>query len=173
MKKKLRLREILFPPQKDERIAGEINKIYRVGYMILSLGLMVDIFLQSIQGTIRILEFLTFVLANVVCAVLMARRGIGDEGKYAEADVFPKRHTALVALGASAAAAFLMTVLRTVAQLPAWKWDLWVFWVSQIFIFVSMLVLCAPAIYAGQYALFCAARRRRKRMEDAEVEETE
>ena len=80
---------------KDERVVAETNRIYKAGYMILTFGILVDLYLQfsSVNGSgfsVRPVELGIFMLAQIACLVMMVRKGLADDNRYAEADVFPK-----------------------------------------------------------------------------------
>ena len=86
----------LFPKAKDERVVAEINHIYKIGFHVLSFGILVDIILQAVgirfEGTtmgdssINLLEFAVVMLSWILCTVLMGRKGMMDDNAYAEAD---------------------------------------------------------------------------------------
>lgn len=152
---------------KDERVTAEINRIYRVGFLILSLGILLDIYLQlASTGEVRLVEFGVFMFAQVVCIVLMVRKGMMDDSRYAEADVFPKKHYLLLGLGAGAAAGLLLTVLR--AMFVQWEWGTKLFWATQGIMFVSCVVLVTALVYPVQYLVFRIAKRRRSRAQDTD-----
>lgn len=156
----------------DERVVAETNKIYKIGYLILSLGIMFDLVLQftSVQFgetqasvTVRPVEVGVFLLAQIVCLVLMVRRGFMDDTRYAEAEVFPHKHYLLLALGAGAAASLLFCGLRML-QFPFWEFGVQAFFLVMGVFFLSMLLTCAAGVYALFYLSFRLARRRRNKI---------
>ena len=66
----------------DERVTLEVNRIYKVGYIILTVGIALDTLLQAWSGrmgeiSLRPIELGTFLLAQIVCLVMMIRGGLG------------------------------------------------------------------------------------------------
>ena len=155
---------------KDERVVAETNRIYKVGYLILSFGIGFDLYLQLAgakdgQFSLRMVEFGVLMLAQFVCLVLMVRKGLAEDSRYAEADVFPKKHYALLGLGAGAAASVVFLVLRMLA-FPHWEFGAKAFVIVMGVTFLSMTLCIAVCIYALQYFVFRMARRRRAKMQE-------
>ena len=80
---------------KDERVVAETNRIYKAGYMILTFGILVDLYLQfsSVNGSgfsVRPVELGIFMLAQIACLVMMVRKGLADDNRYAE-DVYKRQ----------------------------------------------------------------------------------
>ena len=158
---------------RDERVVAETNQIYKVGYLILSIGILVDLCTQfsglqlTGQGaslTFRPVELGVFLLAQAVCVVLMARRGFMDDGRFAEAERFPKGHYARCGLAAGAAAAAVFTGLRLLAY-PSWAFGARAFAIASGVLFASLTVLVAGGVYLAFYLTFLAARSRRRKLE--------
>ena len=164
---------------KDERIVAESNKVYKIAYLVMTFGILFDLFLQftglSFDGkeqfSARPVEFAVFMLAQIICLVLMLRKGFMDDNRFAEAEVFPHRHYLLLALGSGAAAGLLFCVLRMLA-FPYWEFGAQAFFFVMGTIFLVVALSCAVLIYAMMYLCFRVARRRRRalaaRFEDEE-----
>lgn len=166
--------------QKDERVVAEMNRIYMIGYMILSFGMAVDIYLKVFIGlpaqlenqmapfdmvVFLGLEFVIFMAAQIICLVLMVRKGISDDDQYAEADTFAAKHYVKVSL-----------LVGLIAGLVAGGFNLYSFglelWIVALCTFIGVFALSAVGIVALQYAVFRIARtRRRRRAEQLEAEE--
>ena len=157
----------------DERVAAEINRIYKIGYLILTIGIGADIIIESVTSPagirIRPLETAVFFLAQFVCMALMVHKGLADDNQYAEADVFPLRHTLKIGLFAglvsgAAAAAFRIAQFDAAMTggIKAMIFGMMVC-VTTVMVTVTVLLL--------QYLMFRLAKRRRSAMlsdEDAE-----
>lgn len=153
----------------DERVTGEMNRIYKVGYLILTVGVVLDLYTKMMLGvellqtidlrSIFLLygwEFIVFMGAQAVCLVLMVRRGLSDDDQYADAEVFPLAHYVKVALLAGLAVGAVaggLLLYRFGTEL----------WIAAAFTFVSVMLFCALGILALQYAVFRMARTRRAR----------
>lgn len=154
----------------DERVALEVNRIYKVGYIILTVGIALDTLLQAWSGrmgeiSLRPIELGTFLLAQIVCLVMMIRRGLGDDNQYAEADVFPLRYNVKVGF----VSGVIIAVLFIVQRLWSGKLD-GVDAVQQAMIlaicFVSFVVVTVVGIVLAQYLVFRLAKRQRKKWQD-------
>ena len=154
----------------DERVALEVNRIYKVGYLILTFGIALDILLQAWSRRtgeilLRPVELGVFLLAQIVCLVMMVRRGLGDDNQYAEADVFPLRYNLKVGFLSGLAVAVLFTVQRL------WSGKLGGADVVQQAIvlaicFVLFVVVTGGGIVLAQYLVFRLAKRQRKKWQD-------
>lgn len=162
----------LFKKQKDERVQAEINQIYRVGYLVMSCGILIDLFLQftgvSVEalagkiGSARPIEFLVFMGANLLCLILMLRKGIGDDSsRYAECDRFPHLHY----LGVSALCSLLAAVVFGGMLAYGWKYDPKSLPFAVGLAMVSLFAVCTLAIYLTQYVCFRIAKQRRAAIE--------
>lgn len=154
--------------QKDERVVAETNRIYKVGYLIFNIGILFDLYLQIAAGqgfAVRSVEWIVLIAANLVCLVMMVRKGMADDDRYAETDVFPKKHYALVSLGVGAAAAALMVGMKMLMN-PYWELGAQTLALVLGITFVSMALTTAVGIYALQYLVFRLARSRRRKMQD-------
>lgn len=169
--------KLLEKKPKDERVVAENNQIYKVGYLILTLGIIVDLYLQfaaasaqqnSFSLTFRPVEAATFIVAQVVCLILQVRKGFMDDNRYAEADVFPKAHYALVGLITGAAASLLFVGVRS---LTVQSWN-----AAQVIVLavlgVSLWLCITAGTYLLQYICFRVARARRMKLSASIEQET-
>ena len=160
----------LFNAPKDERIQAEMNNIYRIGYFILTFGILFDILLQIAMGmpvngvAFRPVELAVLLIANFACLVLMIRKGLGDDNGYAEADHFHHAHYLRISVLAALASALVFSALS------AWRWAMETDSLALLVLItaVSVFLCTAPAIYALNYIVFCLAKKRREKMQDDE-----
>lgn len=152
---------------RDERIVSEINKTYRIGFYILSIGILIDLYQKWSAGVYGFwesgLEGLLLVAANVAVLVAQGRRGLMDDNaRYAESDRFPLRHYLLVSLAAGVGASVLMCALRLAngSFSPAVPLAVAVLGVSM----AVTVTLCCLLAYYGMYRV--ARRRRAALLED-------
>lgn len=161
----------------DERVAGEMNRIYKIGYLILTVGMVLDLYGKMIVGMGRFeaydfksifllygWEFIVFLGAQAVCLVLQVRRGLSDDDQYAGAEVFPLAHYLKVSLLAGLSAGVVaggLLLYRFGTKL----------WIIALFSLVMIALCCALAILALQYAVFRMAKTRRARQAKAWEEE--
>lgn len=160
----------------DERVKQEVDRIYKVGYYILTFGITIDLLLQAIDNTggagqFRWVEFGVFMLAQIACILLQWRKGLMDDNAFAEADHFPVGHYLFVSLAAGAVAGIVLTVLRVRQFVPAGSGSSVLFGMSAGFFF-SACIPTALAIMLIYFISFRMARRRRRQTERA-LEEDE
>lgn len=157
---------------KDERVVAEMNRIYKVGYLMMSAGILIDVMMQLTTlhldeagaGIVfRPIELGVLLLTQIVCLGMMVRKGFMDDGRFAEAERFPKRHYALCALGTGALAALVCAGLR-VLTLSSWTHGAQAFWLVIGILALSVTVLTGALTYAAQYVCFVLARKRREKL---------
>ncbi|RKJ80299.1 hypothetical protein D7X33_06175 [Butyricicoccus sp. 1XD8-22] len=162
-----------FEKSKDERVEAELNRIYRIGFYVLLLGIAFDVILQvtsfGAEGSfvgfhVRPVEFAALIVSCVLCLVMMVRRGIGDEGRYAEADRFPHGHYIAFSAIAGAIAGGLQGVL-CVPKYMEMAPESWL--LVAVFSAVGTFVITAPCIYLIQYGCFRAAKKHREKAAQA------
>ena len=160
----------------DERVAQEVNRIYKIGYYVFTFGILLDMLLQAIKytegsGQFSWGEFGVFMLAQIVCVVMQWRNGLMDDNAFAESDRFPLRHYLFTALGAGAIAAILLTVLRVRQFVPVEGGSSVMFGLSVAF-FISICIPTALATLVIYYISFRMARRRRaQKVQELEEDE--
>lgn len=100
--------------KKDERIAAAANKAYAVGFIILTVGILIDFVYGIIKYQIAVfsfpdldinmmdyyhpLEFITLMVAMIVVSVIAARSGFAETGKMAEVEKFPAKYYLFVSI---------------------------------------------------------------------------
>lgn len=167
----------LFYKAKDERVVAEINRIYKIGFHLLSFGILADILLQAIgvrlegstvvDSSINLIEFAVLMLAWAVSLFLMSRKGLMDDNAYAEADRYPWKHYLLQGVLAGAGAAAVVCVIQFFSG-AAWAsmsvpYILLVFAAQLMFMVPITTVLVLLLTYVSfRYA----AKRRRDTMEE-------
>ena len=119
----------LFCKAKDERVVAEINRIYKIGFHLLSFGILADILLQAIgvrlegstvvDSSINLIEFAVLMLAWAVSLFLMSRKGLMDDNAFAEADRFPLKIYLAQGVLAGSVAAIVVSAVQFVSG-AAW-----------------------------------------------------
>lgn len=158
-----------FNAAKDERIQAELNSIYRIGYLVLMFGILFDLFLQYVpmlgaeNVSVRPVEFAVFLVANILCLVLMVRKGISDDdSRYAEADSFPRGYYIRVSLLGALMASVLFGAIQVYRFSEIGLTDT----VLVVLITTaSIFIFTAPTIFGVQYFCYRLAKKRRDKME--------
>lgn len=161
----------------DERIVAESNKIYRTGYLIMTFGILLDLYLKlsgfqmSEQGmTVEfpLVEFAVFMAAQIVCCIMMVRKGFISDSHFAETDTFPAKHFGLVSLAAGFGAGAVFTLLRCfMMDMDNTKYLAIIAGIT----FLSIFVTCSAACFVLYYWTFCAAKKRRAKLAGGETDE--
>lgn len=167
----------LFCKAKDERVVAEINRIYKIGFHLLSFGILADILLQAIgvrlegstvvDSSINLIEFAVLMLAWAVSLFLMSRKGLMDDNAYAEADRYPWKHYLVQGLLAGAGAAAVVCIIQFFSG-AAWA-SMSVPYI--LLAFASQLIFMVPAVtillLLITWVSFRYARERRRKTEQA------
>ena len=167
----------LFYKAKDERVVAEINRIYKIGFHLLSFGILADILLQAIgvrlegstvvDSSINLIEFAVLMLAWAVSLFLMSRKGLMDDNAFAEADRYPWKHYLVQGLLAGAGAAAVVCIIQFFSGAA---------WASMsmpyiLLAFASQLIFMVPAVtillLLITWVSFRYARERRRKTEQA------
>lgn len=167
----------LFCKAKDERVVAEINRIYKIGFHLLSFGILADILLQAIgvrlegstvvDSSINLIEFAVLMLAWAVSLFLMSRKGLMDDNAFAEADRYPWKHYLVQGLLAGAGAAAVVCIIQFFSG-AAWA-SMSVPYI--LLAFASQLIFMVPAVtillLLITWVSFRYARERRRKTEQA------
>lgn len=168
---------------KDERVETESNRVYKLGFVMLSFGVLVYLYYDwslkqamcmrdvLANGTGR-MEFTTadlflcgwFALTMIVGMVLLVRKGFGDDNRFAEVEQFPIGHYALTSIAFAVAVDVLATGLRVLAEfqvLGAGE----IMWPAVAFGGVLAFVVGIPLFLLGYWVAFKSAQSRRKQLE--------
>ena len=167
----------LFYKAKDERVVAEINRIYKIGFHLLSFGILADILLQAIgvrlegstvvDSSINLIEFAVLMLAWALSLFLMSRKGLMDDNAFAEADRYPWKHYLVQGLLAGAGAAAVVCIIQFFSG-AAWA-SMSVPYI--LLAFASQLIFMVPAVtillLLITWVSFRYARERRRKTEQA------
>ena len=119
----------IFLRQHDERLMAESNKIYKIAFWILTIGIGIDLYYGimyhqvafvndiALDGVgVRPLEFAAFMIALVFCIIMQTRKGIFDTGKYNEVDSDPIGYFVVWAVVGALAVFAGIAILRSFAE---------------------------------------------------------
>ena len=121
----------------DERVEAESNRVYKLGFVMLSFGVLVYLYYDwSLKQAMCMRDVLAngagrmeftsadlflygwFALTMIVGMVLLVRKGFGDDNRFAEAEQFPIGYYAIASIAFAVAVAVdvLTTGLRVLAE---------------------------------------------------------
>lgn len=120
----------------DERVEIEMNRIYKAGFLMLLGGYVVYLYyalaLKQVQMMVDVMStgtgnmslalpelllFAWFLITLIYCSVRQCRKGIVDDGRFAEVDEFPGGYFALVSGLAALGAGVLSALVHVIATL--------------------------------------------------------
>ncbi len=153
----------------DERIAAEMNHIYKIGFLMLTFGFVVDLYYRLMLSQVEFIAadgqettfafdplfFGWFMVTMLVCSVLMCRKGFVDTGRFAETDTFPTGYFALISVAAGGGAGLLGALMRMLAEYQILGSGGIMWWVDiaiGIGLLISVFVLCFLAFYLSYRA---------------------
>lgn len=162
----------------DERIVAESNRIYRMGFVLLSLGYGLYVWHSFMLSQVAYVNQLTpdfetsvspflnswFLLVFVIVGFMLAREGVFASNDIDELEMFPVERCLKASFGAATAVLVLATLMRALAEFELmglegvnWLDDIVIAFVFAMEVFVATLVCFAVS--------HVVAKRRRKRLE--------
>ena len=167
---------------KDERLEAENAKIYKMGFMLLSFGMLLILFYQFIARQVAWVHsdasemphlfatpfeaamYAWLVIVMFICVVLQTRKGYVDTNRFGQTEQLPAGYFLLVSGLSGAAFALVVAAMRCVAEAQIVPFED-VFWAANL----AVGVCCGTTIFVATFALLCAtffsAKRRRAKIE--------
>lgn len=167
---------------KDERLEAESAKIYKIGFVLLSFGMLMIFFYQFIARQVAWVHsdasemphgfatpfeaamYLWLVLVMLICAGLQTRKGYVDTNRFGQTEHLPVGYFLLVSCLSGTAFALVIAAMRCIAEAQIVPLES-VFWLANL----ATGVFCGATIFAATFAVLCAtfftAKRRRAKLE--------
>ena len=160
---------------KDERLEAENAKIYKIGFVLLSFGMLMIFFYQFIARQVTWVHsdasemphgfatpfeaamYLWLVLVMLICAGLQTRKGYVDTNRFGQTEHLPVGYFLLVSGLSGAAFALVIAAMRCIAEAQIVPLES-VFWLANL----ATGVFCGATIFAATFAVLCATFSRRK-----------
>lgn len=161
---------------KDERIEMEMNRIYKVGFIMFGAGMVVALYYSGMLSQVQFVfdvqttgsgsatfglpgafMYIWMVVVCLVCSILQCRKGFVDTGRFAETDKFPSGYFALLSGLCALAVGLLAFLLRTLATVQVYGYA--TLWLESVFVAVSLSLALFVVLYGGFYLFYRAAKR--------------
>lgn len=173
--------------QKDERLEVENNKVYKVGFILLSFGMLVLLLYQMMalqvawvhsesnsmpslfKNPIEALLYAWLVIVSLVCVFMQTRKGYVDTNRFAQTEKFPVGYFSLIAGFTGVLSALAIALMRCIAEVQIVPLES-VYWGANVACGVFFGVFIFAATLLAFYLSFTSAKRNRKRIE-AQFEE--
>lgn len=174
---------------KDERLEAENAKIYKIGFVLLSFGMLMILFYQTIARQVAWVHsnatemphlFVTpveaamyawLVIVMLICAVLQTRKGYVDTNRFGQTEHLPVGYFLLVCGISGVTSALVIAVMRCVAEAQIVPLES-VYWAANL----ATGAVCGTMIFIATFAALCAtffsAKKRRAKLE-AELDGTD
>lgn len=167
---------------KDERLEAENAKIYKIGFVLLSFGMLMILFYQTIARQVAWVHsnaiemphlFVTpveaalyawLVIVMLICAVLQTRKGYVGTNRFGQTEHLPVGYFLLVCGISGVTSALVIAVMRCVAEAQIVPLES-VFWVANLATGAYFGLVVAVVTFATLCAAYFSAKRRRAKIE--------
>lgn len=145
---------------RDERLVAETNRTYKIGFFVFTAGIGIDLLLSAFRDSaFPRFEWLVFMAAQIVCAVLNVRKGIVCEDADAECDILPLKKYLLISCAVGAGTGLLSCAMNALRYWQNLSFEHILIAAGATFVFVffctAVLTMMAVAV-----TFYCANRRR-------------
>lgn len=169
---------------KDERLEAENCRIYRIGFLLLSFGVLLFFFYEATaaqvawvhsnySGQLKVFAssselalLLWFLATMVVCCVLQSRKGFVETNRFGQTDAFPMRYFAIIAAMTGVASALVIAGMRCIAELQIVAPGE-VFWAANFAFGLLFGAVVFAATLLGFYWQFKSAKKHREKLDDS------
>ncbi len=161
----------------DERLEAESCKIYRVGFVLLSFGMLFYFVYGLMAAQVAWVHgssadmsimfdplFLWFMLVMVVCSIMQTRKGFVETNRFGQTDVFPLGFFAFISAVSGVASTIAIWAMRCIAELQIVPADQ-VFWATNLATGSVFGILIFGATLLSFYLMFRAAKSRRAKLD--------
>lgn len=174
---------------KDERLEAENAKIYTLGFMLLSFGMLALLIYQIIaqqvawvhnggNGAFHLFAspvdaamYAWLFIVLLVCAVLQTRKGYVDTNRFGQTDCLPAGYFLLVAGLTGVASALAIAAMRCIAEAQIVPFES-IFWAANLATGVVFGILIFAATFGALCLAFYDAKHHRAKIE-AELDATD
>lgn len=174
---------------KDERLEAENAKIYTLGFMLLSFGMLALLVYQIIaqqvawvhndgNGAFHLFAspvdaamYAWLFIVMLVCAVLQTRKGYVDTNRFGQTDRLPASYFLLIAGLSGVASALAIAAMRCIAEAQIVPFES-IFWAANLATGVVFGILIFAATFGALCLAFYDAKHHRAKIE-AELDATD
>ena len=167
---------------KDERLEAESAKIYKLGFMLLSFGMLAllvyQIMAQQVawvhnggNGAFHLFAnpvdaamYAWLFIVMLVCAVLQTRKGYVDTNRFGQTDRLPAGYFLLVAGITGVSSALAIAAMRCIAEAQIVPFE-GIFWAANLATGVVFGVMIFVATFGALCLAFYEAKHRRAKIE--------
>ena len=169
---------------KDERLEAEIAKVYKLGFMLLSFGMLVLLVYQIManqvawvhgeassthalfSSPVEALMYAWLFIVMLICVALQTRKGYVDTNRFGQTDRFPMGYFALIAGISGIASTLAITAMRCIAEAQIVPFED-IYWGANLATGFVFGVLIFAATLGAFYLSFRSAKANREKLETA------
>lgn len=174
---------------KDERLEAENAKIYKLGFMLLSFGMLALLIYQIMaqqvawvhnggNGAFHLFAspvdaamYAWLFIVMLICAVLQTRKGYVDTNRFGQTDRLPAGYFLLVAGLTGVSSALAIAAMRFIAEAQIVPFES-IFWAANLATGVVFGILIFAATFGALCLAFYDAKHHRAKIE-AELDATD
>lgn len=167
---------------KDERLEAENAKIYKIGFMLLSFGMLMILFYEILARQVAWVHndasemphlfaapaeaamYAWLVIVMLICVVLQTRKGYVDTNRFGQTEHLPVGYFLLVCGISGVTSTFVIAAMRCIAEVQIVPFES-VYWAANL----ATGAVCGTMIFIATFAALCAtfftAKRRRAKIE--------
>lgn len=167
---------------KDERLEAEEAKVHKIGFLLLSFGMVVLFVYQMMAqqvawiheggessyhlfaNPVEAVMYTWFVMVMIACAIMQARKGYVDTNRFGQTEKFPAQYFALISGLSSLVSALAIFLMRTIAELQFVPIDQ-VLFVPNLVTGIVFGVLIFAATYLCFYMQYQSAKKARSKID--------
>lgn len=173
---------------KDERLEAENAKIYKIGFMLLSFGMLMILFYEILARQVAWVHsdasemphlfatpaeaamYAWLVIVMLICVVLQTRKGYVETNRFGQTEHLPVGYFLLVCGISGVTSTFVIAAMRCIAEVQIVPFES-VYWAANL----ATGAVCGTMIFIATFAALCAsffsAKKRRTKLE-AELDDT-
>lgn len=174
---------------KDERLEAENAKIYKIGFMLLSFGMLMILFYEILARQVAWVHsdasemphlfatpaeaamYAWLVIVMLICVVLQTRKGYVDTNRFGQTEHLPVGYFLLVCGISGVTSTLVIAAMRCIAEVQIVPFES-VYWAENL----ATGAVCGTMIFIATFAALCAtffsAKKRRAKIE-AELDGTD
>ena len=167
---------------KDERLEAESAKVYKIGFVLLSFGMLMIFFYQFIARQVAWVHsdasemphgfatpfeaamYLWLVLVMLICAGLQTRKGYVDTNRFGQTEHLPAGYFLLICGISGVTSTFVIAAMRCVAEAQIMPLES-VLWVANLAVGTFCGLMIAVVTFATLCTVYFSAKRRRAKIE--------
>ena len=161
---------------RDERLEAENAKIYKIGFALLSFGMLAILFYQFIARQVAWVHsdasemphlfatpfeaamYAWLVIVMLICVVLQTRKGYVDTNRFGQTEHLPAGYFLLISGLSGAVSALVVAAMRCIAAAQIVPLES-VFWLANL----ATGVFCGATIFIATFAVLCASLKKKKK----------